>query len=168
MARNPKTFAPKSEPAKSHEPSVVNPKHQAVVQALMEGATQQDALRAAGYHPSHAHNVIRTESVQGLLKKAREEVEDICTIRKIDVMSIFIEAIDMARIQADPANMINGADKVAKMMGYYAPETKRIELSDDGTVLSNRLRAMSDSELLDLAAKRAKVVEGEVIEEAQA
>ena len=82
-------------------------------------------------------------------------------------MNLFIEAIDMARTLADPAQMINGADKIAKMMGYYAPETKRIELTGDTAVLGNRLRNMSDQDLLEMVSRKraneAKVIEGTVV-----
>ena len=78
-------------------------------------------------------------------------------------MNLFLEAIDMARTMADPANMINGADKIAKMLGYYAPETKRLELTMDQNLLQNKLRSLSDDELADLASSRATVVDGEVV-----
>lgn len=136
-------------------------RHKLVADALMEGYSEVDALRAAGYHPTSASSVVRHEEVQQFLAKARKEVEDKTTIRKFDVLNIFMEAIDMARTLADPANMINGADKVAKMLGYYAPETKRIELTTDQATLSSKLKQLSDAELLEMAAGRMKTVEGE-------
>lgn len=139
-------------------------KHMALVQAKMEGASDSDAMRAAGYHPSNASNVMREEEVQIALAKARSEMSDISTLKRIDVLNIFVEAIEMARTLADPANMINGADKIAKVMGYYAPETKRIELTGSQEVFSSKLRQMSDADLLEIAAGRATVIEGEVIQ----
>lgn len=136
-------------------------RHKLVADALMEGHTETDALRAAGYHPTSAASVVRHEEVQQFLAKARREVEDKTTIRKFDVLNIFMEAIDMARTLADPANMINGADKVAKMLGYYAPETKRIELTTDQATLSSKLKQLSDAELLEMAAGRMKTIDAE-------
>ena len=53
------------------------------------------------------------------------------------------------------------------MMGYYAPETKRIELTGDSAVLSNKIRSMSDADLLEMAARKraseAKIIDGEVV-----
>ncbi len=98
-----------------------------------------------------------------LIEEARREISNITTLKRIDVMNLFLEAIDMARTMADPANMINGADRIAKMLGYYAPETKRLELTMDQNLLQNKLRSLSDDELADLASSRATVVDGEVV-----
>ena len=130
----------------------------------MEGATESDALRAGGYHPVGGRNVMRKEEVQDMLAEARAEVEDLTTIKRLDVLNIFMEAIDMARTLADPGQMINGADKVAKMMGYYAPEKKLVELSVGQNVLQAKFQQMTDEELLEIAAGRAKVIDGEVLE----
>ena len=151
-------------PAKKRKPSAVNPRHKKVVDAVMEGATESDALRAGGYHPVGGRNVMRKEEVQDMLAEARAEVEDLTTIKRLDVLNIFMEAIDMARTLADPGQMINGADKVAKMMGYYAPEKKLVELSVGQNVLQAKFQQMTDEELLEIAAGRAKVVDGEVLE----
>lgn len=142
----------------------ISEQHEAFANAIIEGASESDAARAAGYHPSAAQRVMRQEDVQLHLAAAREEITDTTTIRRLDVLNVFLDAIEMARTLADPANMINGADKVAKMMGYYAPETKRIELSMDQKVLDSKLKQLSDAELMELAAGKARVIEGEVLQ----
>ena len=151
-------------PAKKRKPSAVNPRHKQVVDAIMEGANESDALRAGGYHPVGGRNVMRKEEVQDMLAEARAEVEDLTTIKRLDVLNLFMEAIDMARTLADPGQMINGADKVAKMMGYYAPEKRLVELSVGQNVLQAKFQQMTDEELLEIAAGRATVVDGEVLE----
>ncbi len=154
-------------PPKSREPSAVLERHQIVANALMEGYSESDAMRAAGYHPSAGNNVIRAENIQTMLAQARAEVTELTTIKRLDVLNLFMEAIDMARTMADPSQMINGADKIAKMMGYYAPETKRIEVSQGQTVMNHRLKTMTDQELMDVIAGKADiidVVDGEVAE----
>ena len=156
---------------KEREESVVlaeiNPKRKIMADAILEGATPSEAARLADMHPASASTVLKSEDIKGYLAKAREEIEEISTIKRIDVLNIFLEAIDMARTLADPAQMINGADKIAKMMGYYAPETKRIELTGDSAVLSSKIRSMSDADLLEMAARKraseAKIIDGEVV-----
>ena len=142
----------------------ITQKQKIYADALLEGHTKADAARAAGYHPSAAASALRTDEVQAYLAEAREEIKDLTTIKRLDVMNIFMEAIDMARTLADPAQMINGADKLAKMMGFYAPETHRVELAGDAAILSTRLRMLSDAELLELASGRAKVIQGETLQ----
>lgn len=156
----------KSPTKKEREKSVViEAKQKVFADVLLEGRSQSEAARAAGYHPANASNVMRQEEVQGYLAESRREVSDLTTIKRLDVLNIFMEAIDMARTLADPSQMINGADKVAKMMGYYAPETLKLEVENNTKALSAKFKALTDAELLEIAAGRAKVVEGEVISE---
>lgn len=143
----------------------IDEKRKVFSDALLEGHNKSDALRAAGYHPVSADRVMRNEDVKQYLAEARSEIEDITTIKRLDVLNIFIEAIDMARTLADPSQMINGADKVAKMMGYYAPETHLVALTTDQAALSSKLKQLTDQELLQIASGHAKVIEGEVVAE---
>lgn len=97
------------------------------------------------------------------LAEGRAEIEEITTIRRLDVLNIFIEAIDMARTLADPAQMINGAKEVGKMMGFYEPETLKLEVAGSTGAMAAKFKQLTDAELFDIASKRAKVVEGEVV-----
>lgn len=155
-----RSSAPK-QPRKSS--IVIEDQHKLFADMLSEGKSKSEAARIAGYNPSNVDTVMRQEEVQQYLQEARKEIEDISTIRRVDVMNLFLEAIEMARIQADPSQMINGADKVAKMMGYYAPETLKLEVEQNSKSLQNKFRQLSDAELYEIAAGKAKVVEGEVV-----
>lgn len=154
-----------SKPKEPREPSVVvNEKQKVFADLILEGKSKSVAARAAGYHPSNVDNVMRQEEVQHYLDEARKELTDLTTIKRVDVLNVFMEAIDMARTLADPSQMINGADKVAKMMGYYAPETLKLEVEQNSKSLANKFRQLSDAELYEIAANRAKVIDGEVVE----
>lgn len=155
-----KSTAPKS-PRKSSV--VIEDQHKLFADMLSEGKSKAEAARVAGYNPSNVDTVMRQEEVQAYLQEARQEIEDVSTLRRVDVLNLFLEAIDMARIQADPSQMINGADKVAKMMGYYAPETLKLEVEQNSKSLQHKFRQLSDAELYEIAAGKAKVIEGEVV-----
>ena len=157
MAKSP---APKP-PRKSS--IVIEDQHKLFADMLSEGKSKAEEARVAGYNPSNVDVVMRQEEVQNYLQEARQEIEDVSTLRRVDVLNLFLEAIDMARIQADPSQMINGADKVAKMMGYYAPETLKLEVEQNSKSLQNKFRQLSDAELYEIAAGKAKVIEGEVV-----
>lgn len=162
-----KVYPPKQDnkPKKPREKSVVvEDKQKAFADAILEGKSQADAARIAGYHPATAHKVMRQENIQSYLAEARQEITDISTIKRMDVIEVILEAIDMARTLADPAQMINGADKMAKIMGFYAPETMKLEVTQNTAVLSQKYKQLSDEELFAIASGRAKVIEGEVIE----
>ena len=155
----------KSPTKKEREKSaVIEAKHKVFADTLLEGRSQSEAARAAGYHPGSVASVMRQEEVQTYLTAARREIGDLTTIRRLDVLNIFMEAIDMARTLADPSQMINGADKVAKMMGYYAPETIKLEVENNSKALSSKFKALTDAELFEIAAGRAKVIDGEVVQ----
>ena len=106
---------------------------------------------------------MRQEEIQGYLTEARREIRDITTVRRLDVLNIFMDAIDMARTLADPAQMINGAKEVGKMMGFYEPETLKLEVEGNTRSLSAKFKALTDSQLLEIAAGRATVIDGEVV-----
>lgn len=143
---------------------VVDEKRKVFADALLEGHSKADAARAAGYHPNNVSAVMRGEDIQTYIEEARAEVKDLSTLKRLDVVNVVLEAIDMARMMADPAQMINGADKLAKMMGYYAPETLKLEVSGNHAALATKFKALTDDELYEIAAGRARVVEGEVLQ----
>jgi hypothetical protein len=64
------------------------------------------------------------------------------------VLEGFLEAIELAKIQADPSAMIAGWREIGRMCGYYEPEKKEISLSVDASALYNRLRELPDEVLL--------------------
>ncbi len=144
--------------------AVISEKQKVFADAILEGHSKAAAARAAGYHPASASNVMRQEEIQSYIEEARAVTTDVSTLRRHDVLNIFMEAIDMARTLADPSQMINGADKVCKMMGFYAPETLKLEIEGNSKALSARFKQLSDAELFEIAAGRAKVIDGEVLD----
>lgn len=139
---------------------VVEKQHEVFAEALLAGHSKSAAARAAGYHPSNVDNVMRQQEVQEYLVQARSEVRSQTSLKRLDVLNVFLEAIDMARMQADAAQMINGAREIGKMLGFYEPEKISVELRGDQTALAARFRALSDAELLDIASGRTSVIEG--------
>lgn len=74
------------------------------------------------------------------------------TVSRQNVLDGYLEAIDLARLQADPAIMMLGWEKIAKLMGFNAPE-KHIQLQANMTDEQTRqaLAHYSDAELMELA-----------------
>lgn len=157
----------KQPPKQPREPSVVtqeavDARRKIFADAILEGESETNAARIAGYHPSNAKNVMREEDVQLMIAEGRKEIQDVSTIKRLDVLNWFIEAIDMARTMADPGQMINGAKEVGKMMGFYEPETIKLAMDgSDGGNLAAKFKAMTDEELYHIASQRAKVIDGE-------
>jgi len=68
------------------------------------------------------------------------------------VLAGLLEAVDQARVQSNPMAMVSGLREVAKLMGFYAVETKRVDLNVSGNAELKRMNQMSDAELLAILA----------------
>ena len=120
-----------------------------------------DAAAAAAAEVTSANAMMRSEKVQAELARARSEISDLTTLRRLDVIEGIMDAINMARIMADPQAMIKGWTEIAKILGHYAPEVKRIELTTGQARIRNQLEGLSDEELFHLA-NGGRTIAGEV------
>ena len=114
------------------------------------------ACREAGYS---AHG--RSASVTGTRLLA-----DVCVLGRIQALEAasaqelgvtrqkFIfelqEAAALAREKREPAAMIAAWREIGKACGFYAVETKRVEVSSAGQGVLGRMELMSDAELLGI------------------
>ena len=165
MARaKPKT---KEKPITADRPQsiLLTAQQAAFVDAKMLGKDNIDAARAAGYKSpiTSGNQVEKTDSVQRALAAARDELSSAAQITRADVIDGFMAAINMAKLAADPASMIKGWSETAKVLGLYAPEVKKLEISGSQKRLQSKYEAMSDMELLDIIEGRVKLIEGESV-----
>lgn len=135
----------------------------AFVDAKMLGKDNIDAARAAGYKNPIAsgERVEKTAVVRQALSAARDELSSASQITRADVIDGFMEAINMAKLAADPASMIKGWSETAKVLGLYAPEVKKLEISGSQKRLQSKYESMTDAELFDIIAGRVTAIEGE-------
>lgn len=121
-------------------------KQQKFVDGVLTGKGRNRSALDAGYAnscPLDSSSRVRFEIAQ-----AREKLSDLTTIKRVDVIDGIMDGIAMARMQGDSANVIKGWSEVAKILGHYAPEVKRIELSDNQQRIRSKFEALSDDELL--------------------
>ena len=78
----------------------------------------------------------------------KREIASELMLTRQDAVSGLLEAIAMAKQAGNSAAMIAGWREIGRMLGFFEPETHRVEISDDGRRLQARLEAMSDEELL--------------------
>jgi hypothetical protein len=78
------------------------------------------------------------------------------------VLAALERAGDMAETQADPTAMVGAWREIGKMCGFYAVETKKVEVTVNGEIGYKKLAALSDEDLMKLA--RGEVLEGEFAE----
>ena len=131
------------------------------VDNLLVGKDPKEAASAAGYaHPTiHQNMPLKSDAVRQALAEARSELSSAAQITRADVIDGFMEAINIARLSADPTAMIKGWSETAKVLGLYAPEIKKIEMTSNQRRLQNKYEAMTDEELVRIIEGTATVVD---------
>ena len=122
-----------------------------VAEYLVDGNGTQAAIRAqygvAGAGVA-AMRLLKNVYVQEALQAQQSADAARLCLRREDVLAALLEAVDQARVQSNPMAMIAGLREIGKMLGFYAPETKRVEVSAAGQSDLSRMNQMSDAELL--------------------
>lgn len=120
----------------------------------------------------HANAILSGETVYGATETAklpkvanfiaakRTELSDALQITRADAIEGMRDAVNMAKLAGDPMSMIRGWSEIAKMLGLYAPEVKKVELSLGARNLQSKYEAMSDEELLAIAEGRTNAIDG--------
>jgi len=104
----------------------------------------------------------RSESTQVALREQQDQLAQEVNITRADVVQGFLDAINRAKLQAEPATEIAGWKEIGKLLGHYAPEIKKVQLTDGQETILRKLEGMSTAELLSLAQrKRELVINGE-------
>ena len=96
------------------------------------------------------YRLVRMPNVLKLKAEYEAKYEADAQMSRKKVMDGFLEAIDMAKLMAEPATMISGWTAVAKMCGYMAPIEHKMKVDVTGNVTMQKLTAMSDAELLEM------------------
>lgn len=139
----------------------LTPQQDNYVDGILSGMSKSAAGRAAGYSNQSASCLApaQSQAVQRTLDEARQALARATNIRKKDVIMGVLDAIDRARLAGEPNTEINGWKEVAKLMGYYAPEVKKIDLTVTQGNLKSKFEQMTDQELLEMASR--SVIEGD-------
>lgn len=137
--------------------SSLTEKQRLFVDAKMKGLKNTDAAKEAG--ATNGTLLSRSEVVKVELEKARAEMRDLTKITRLEIIEGFMDGINIARVQADAANVIKGWSEIARVLGLAAPEVHKIELTLGQQRLRSKLEALSDAELL--AVQEGRILEGQ-------
>jgi phage terminase small subunit len=132
------------------------------VEGVMMGMSDAQAYARAGYSPRNKNGATEMRKnpwVQEQLQAMTDKLVSRARMTRTKVEDIVLEAIDIARMKAEPGDMIRGASELNKMNGYYAPEEKRISV--DGHIEVQQMEAMSDTELLEMLGDEPDAIEAE-------
>ena len=141
--------------------SAVTEKQAKFVEAKLHGLSDNAAAQAAGL--VNGTNTSRSPTIKEQLTAARRWLTDTTQIKRLDVIEGVIDGIEIARMQGDAGNVIKGWTEVGKILGHYAPEVRKIELSLGQSQLRAKFEALSDADLLAIAEGR--VLSGECTQE---
>jgi hypothetical protein len=133
---------------------ILNSKQRSFVNALVhENQTKTRSAIMAGYSPHSAANAARDllqlPKIQAAVAAERAAYAIASGVTKKQVVEGLMEAVDMAKIKADPLAMIAGWREVGKLLGFYEPTKVSMSVSVGGQVLLSKMNSMSDAELLE-------------------
>lgn len=111
------------------------------------GLPVKKALSLSGMPPSM---VARPHIIQAR-EMVKRELRGALQITKEDVVHGMHEAIGRAKLLAEPATEIIGWEKIAKLLGYDAPQRIDVNVTASIEVLKGHVKTLSDAELARLA-----------------
>lgn len=136
----------------------------AFVENVLSGMPQGAAARAAGYAEDSASvtaaKLIKNPRVTNALQVLHRKHEKASQMTRKRVMDGMLEAIEMAKMQADSGVMVAGWREVGRMCGYYAAEKKVIDINITAKRAVDKLEALSDAELLEMIEEDEQAIEG--------
>lgn len=141
-----------------HAPTLSDRQVRFVAEYLVDANGTQAAIRA-GYGAAGArvaaHRLLTNVAICSAIEARQRADGERLGIRRQDVLKSLLEAVYMAREQANPAAMVAGLREIGKLMGLYAPERLKVEVDAGQAAELRRLEAMSDGELAALMAQEA-------------
>lgn len=114
------------------------------------------ASSRAGYADggTYAYRLAKDPAVIKIYEREKKLYAESCQMTRAKVMEGFLEAAQMAKIQADPTAMTGAWREVGKMCGYYEPVRKVIDVNVNGQI-TQKVERMDDETLL-------KIIKGEI------
>ena len=112
--------------------------------------TERQAEQAEAILDGTTRQAPSNQNVAAVVAAARAGLSESAQIRRTDMLEVMQDAIQMARMAGEPLTMIAGAREIAKMLGFYEPEKKQIELSMSQERTRDKYAALSDEELLNI------------------
>jgi hypothetical protein len=124
-----------------------------------------EAARASGYSADTSRQIgsrlLSNVDVKAALQARRQVFQAELEVTRQDVVNGILSAIELGKSQQNPAVMISGLVQIAKMLGFYEPEVIQVGFSPENDRLKAKFAAMSDDELIAIAAGRSLLGQAE-------
>lgn len=98
-------------------------------------------------------------TVAAELARVRAAMAQNAGVSKDDIIQMLQDAAMLAKAQGDAGGLVAAARELGKMLGFYAPEVKKVMHGMDKAAIRQAIENMSDDELYKLA--HARTLEGE-------
>lgn len=122
----------------------------------MNGAA---AAERAGYSKKTSRAIacelLTKPDIQAVLRARQAAMANELHITREAVVLGLLDAFEMAKADRQPSVMVSAMAAVAKLLGLYAVETKRVELAAGQGAVEANFGAMNDAQLLALIAQGA-------------
>jgi phage terminase small subunit len=86
--------------------------------------------------------------ISAVLRERQAQVSSELQITRTGVIKGLLEAFELAKSERNPATMVSAMATVAKMLGFYSPEVKKVDLNLRGQATMGRMSDLTDAELL--------------------
>lgn len=141
---------------------------------IADGKSLQLAAKLAGYSVDKngktggaaVYRTLDKPEVQALIQIRRAQAEKMMDVSRKKVLDGFLEAIEQAKTMAEPMTQIVGWREIGKMCGYYAPETKNINVNVSAQRVLSQFETLSDADLLEVIESSAVELQEEATEAA--
>lgn len=141
----------------------MNDRQESYAQNRARGLNRARSAVLSGYgEDSHAgEQVEESLDVRLRIQELQKETSENAGVTKDMVAEGLKEAAALAKTLADPTGMVAAWRELGKLLGFYAPEVKKLERGINKQELKKAIEDLSDEELLQLS--RGRVVEGQVL-----
>jgi phage terminase small subunit len=136
------------------------------VEAIVKGQVPNLAARKAGYKwpDTDCYRCLKVPKIGAAIRFLHARYAQAAQMTRKKVMDGLLEAIELAKIQAEPATMVAGWREIGKMCGYYAPEVRKIDISITSRRVVEQLETLTDDELLKMVDDNAVQIEGQAVQ----
>lgn len=113
------------------------------------GETIPAASARAGYSDgaTFAYRLVRMPNVLKMYEEEKQLYREASKLDKAKITDMFLQAFDIAKLEADPHAMVSATRELGKIIGVYAPVEKKVTLTVEGEVKIKQMNLMSTEEL---------------------
>lgn len=137
--------------------AALTPRQIAFVKQYLLKGNASEAARLAGYSAKSARqmaaeNLTKPAVIEAIQRFQAENSAKLNLTREA-VLNGLLEAVELAKAQANPVALISAWREIGRVIGCYQPEVKQVELSAKGKTLQYQFAGMSDEELLEIISR---------------